>query len=370
MSRPATRPATSSSDGAAPRTSSAASAARDRAAADTSGRARRHDPRFLRRRTSGGSAKLASTGTTVNASSVPGDEREGERQRHGLEDFPFDALQRVERDERREQDRLGEQDRPAHLRDRLDDRFAASERMRSRSCSSMRRRFSMTTTAESTMMPKSIAPMRNQVGRDAAQIEQQEGAEQRERHRPTATTSAERKLPRPRKSTSTSSTSPMPSIMFCAHGVQRAVDEIRAVVIRHQLHAGGQVVRVDLRDLGADALEHLERVLAAAQDHDALTDVVLVGRRRALLADAAEAQLFADLRPSPRSLMRIGRAVAGVHRDARDILEVLHEAEAAHDVHFRAVLDVGAAGVAVAVGERGEDLVQRDAVGLELQRDR
>ena len=30
----------------------------------------------------------------------------------------------------------------------------------------------------------------------------------------------------------------------------------------------------------------------------------------------------------------------------------LHEAEAAHDVHFRPVLDVRAAAVAVAIGER------------------
>ena len=63
-----------------------------------------------------------------------------------------------------------------------------------------------------------------------------------------------------------------------------------------------------------------------------------------------------------------GRAVDGVHGDVLDVGHVADQPQPAHDVKFRAVLDIGAAGVAVAVGQGGEDLLQSEAVGLEFGR--
>ena len=53
-------------------------------------------------------------------------------------------------------------------------------------------------------------------------------------------------------------------------GVQRVVDQIRAVVDRHDPHAGRQAGRVQLVDRFVDAVQHLAGVLAAAHQDDAL----------------------------------------------------------------------------------------------------
>jgi hypothetical protein len=62
------------------------------------------------------------------------------------------------------------------------------------------------------------------------------------------------------------------------------------------------------------------------------------------------------------------RAAARDHGDLGDVVEALDQPETAHDVHLGSVLDVGAAGVAVALREGVEHLRQRQRVGLELQR--
>ena len=49
-----------------------------------------------------------------------------------------------------------------------------------------------------------------------------------------------------------------------ADRVERAVDQFRAVVVRHQPYARRQVVFVDLIRLGLDELEHLQRVRTPA----------------------------------------------------------------------------------------------------------
>ena len=151
--------------------------------------------------------------------------------------------------------------------------------------------------------------------------------------------------------------------------MQGAVDQIGAVVVRDELHARRQIALVDLLHLRAHMLEHFQSVLAFAQDDDSLHDVVLIRLAGHELAHAPEPQLLADDHPA-QIADADGRAVAGVHGDFADVLRVLHQAEAAHDVHLRAMLDVGAAGVAVAIGKRIEDLLERNVVGAQFGRDR
>ena len=89
--------------------------------------------------------------------------------------------------------------------------------------SMMRSRFSATTTAESTMMPKSIAPIEIRFAGMPVRSSSRK-APSSDSGTTEATISAERQLPSPRKSTSTSSTRPMPSPMFL-----RTVSSVRSI---------------------------------------------------------------------------------------------------------------------------------------------
>ena len=86
--------------------------------------------------------------------------------------------------------------------------------------------------------------------------------------------------------------------------VRRERDEVAAVVVRDDLHAGRQeVVRPDELDALVDALQRRRRLAAVAHQHGALDDVVVV-----VVADDAEPRRVADLD---------GRDVAHADRDAR-----------------------------------------------------
>ena len=72
--------------------------------------------------------------------------------------------------------------------------------------------------------------------------------------------------------------------------VDGGLDQAGAVEIGNDLHVLGLEPRVELDDLGLDALQHARRVLAAQQQHDALdgvVDVVLAEDAVALLVGSA-----------------------------------------------------------------------------------
>ena len=100
------------------------------------------------------------------------------------------------------------------------------------------------------------------------------------------------------------------------------------------------------------------------QNHDAFHGVVLIRAAGGEPADAAKAELLANLHGAEIADAH-GRAVARIHGNVADVIKALHEAQAAHDVEFRAVFNVGAAGVLVAIGQRGENLAERHAVGAQ-----
>jgi len=286
-------------------------------------------------------------------------QREAQREGHGSEDPPLHALEREEGHEGGDDDRGGEELRRSHLGRALDDQ--REQRPHSRT--------PLLEQAEDVLDhedgrvhddPEVHRSHRDQVGGDVARVEEDERAQQRQRddqgdhgRGPEVGAAQERDQHHEDEQDALGH--------VLEDGVERAVDEVGAVVVRHDPHAAGQG-RVDLLDLLPHALQHLERVLALAQQDHALDHVVAV-----VLAHQPE--------PDPRAhdhggqvADADGRASLHGHGHVADVPLVADEPEAAHDVHLGAVLDVGAARVAIPRREGVEHLLQRDAVGLQLQR--
>ncbi len=144
--------------------------------------------------------------------------------------------------------------------------------------------------------------------------------------------------------------------------MKSAVDEVRPVVVGDQTDPGGQILTVDVIDLGPDQSEDVQGILALAKQNDALDDVVA-------FVLAHETKTHGRTHGDGSEVPDEDRGAApDLHRDASDVALVAHEAEATHDVHLRPVLDVGAARVLVAVGESLEHVVEGNAKGFEPHR--
>ena len=78
-----------------------------------------------------------------------------------------------------------------------------------------------------------------------------------------------------------STTVTITSRMVMLHAADGTVDQLGAVVDRYDLYACRQAW-LNLLELGLDAVDHVERILAAAHDHDAGDHLSLCrsGRRR------------------------------------------------------------------------------------------
>ena len=142
------------------------------------------------------------------------------------------------------------------------------------------------------------------------------------------------------------------------HGVQRALDEERAIVERLHADALGQDRGVQLLDGLLDAVEHLRGVLAAAHDHDALDRFVAV-----VLAENAGGRRI--VQPHRGDVADVdGRAADRLDEDRADLRRVLHRALAAdHERHAAARHDAAAGAGVVALDGVG-DVAQRQAVAL------
>ena len=208
-------------------------------------------------------------------------------------------------------------------------------------------------------------PHRDQVRRDAGEVEEEERAEKRERD--------DRRhdergagVPDAEEGDEDEEDEADPFRHVPADGRERPLDERRPVVVRDDPDARRKARPVDLVDLLPHLFENGERVLAFPEKDDPLDDVVLVvpGRR---LSDLAETEARAVLH---------GRDVADPDRraaprgdgDLPDVVEVADEPESSDDVHLGAVLDVGAAGVPVSLRESVEDLREGETERLQLRR--
>jgi hypothetical protein len=156
------------------------------------------------------------------------------------------------------------------------------------------------------------------------------------------------------------------------HRTGRDLDEGCAVVIGDELHARLQAaIVVDSLDFGLDARQHVVGVHRAVHHHDGEHHVVIM-----ILARDSEPRHVADF--------DLGD-VLYQHRDAVElgqnhVLDVLgpialgqivvaaavHEAEAANIHRLLTDHDFAAADVDVRVAQGGNDLWNRDAVGIEL----
>jgi hypothetical protein len=136
---------------------------------------------------------------------------------------------------------------------------------------------------------------REQVGRHARVVEAHEGREQRERHHDRH---GERADGRAQEDPHDDADQPDALDHVVRHRRERRVDEARAVVERHDLHAGRQDLLVDPIDDGVDLVEDVLRVLAPAQEDRALDRVDLVGARDRAPARRVVSTTVATLRTS------------------------------------------------------------------------
>ncbi len=206
---------------------------------------------------------------------------------------------------------------------------------------------SVITMAPSTMMPKSMAPSDSRLAEIPLWYIRMK-ATTIANGTVMPTINALRGLPRKRMRTM--STRPMPDEHRALDLVDRCVDQVRAVEIGHDLNVVGLQLRVEFGDLGMHAFQNARRIFVAQQQHGSLDDVVLV-----VLADDAMALLVAEL-----ELAEIAhqdrRAVVLGDDDVAEIVERLHEADAADHVAELAAIEHAAAGIGVVGADRIGDV--------------
>ena len=105
----------------------------------------------------------------------------GQRQGHGTEDAPFDALQGVNGNEGGQEDGLGEEDRPAHLADGLHNRAREGLELVLPFVQDANQVLSDDHGGIHNDAEVNRAHG-DEVGGNAAQVQQQVGAQQRDRH--------------------------------------------------------------------------------------------------------------------------------------------------------------------------------------------
>ena len=169
------------------------------------------------------------------------------------------------------------------------------------------------TTAPSTIMPKSIAPIDSRLAGMCAQSRQM-NEKSSANGIVTATISAVRTLKS--SSPSTTSTRTIPRDQVALDRPRRFLDQIRAIVVRHDLDVGRQHAVVERVGHRLDLLQHQLGLLADAHQDDAFDRV-----RLAHVAELPEAGSVVD-RHRP-DVLHVDRD-AGVRRDhdVADVVEV------------------------------------------------
>ena len=184
---------------------------------------------------------------------------------------------------------------------------------------------------------------RKQVGRDADEGQAKEGGEQRERNgngddrggaqiaekHPQHDRNQKRALDE-----------------VGEHRGQRLADQPGAVVDRHHLDARGQAGVVHLVDRGAHRLEHFGRILAAAHQHHAGHDIVVVVLTGDALPRHRADRYLRDVLDKDRRAASLG------DHHVANVLWACEKAYAADQVLLAALLDIAAAGIGVAALDR------------------
>ena len=122
------------------------------------------------------------------------------------------------------------------------------------------------------------------------------------------------------------------------HGLDGAVDQLRAVILDLNLHAVGQL-GLDLRDAGLHPLRHFAAVLAREHHRRADDRFVTVERGRAG-AEFGPGLYFGHIFDQKRL-----HAGAKFQRQIGDVFRIVHAAHGADGELFRAAVDDAAAGI-------------------------
>ena len=146
---------------------------------------------------------------------------------------------------------------------------SAAARAAARACT-----FSTSTTAPSTRMPKSIAPIEIRLAGSSMHVQADERAEQRERdHRRDDQRAGEAAQEQPHHRHHQQEA--VQQVVL--HRAERVADEERAVVERLDLHAlAAGSCRSARATFCVHAVQHARRVLAAAHEHEALDRLLLL----------------------------------------------------------------------------------------------
>ena len=151
-----------------------------------------------------------------------------------------------------------------------------------------------------------------------------------------------------------------PSARFFSHGLDRGVDQLRAVQHRLDLDMRRQAL-ADVAHLGIHGGGH--RAAVVAEEHERRAHDHFL----AVFAGAAGAQLTAQADRGHVADMD-GRALPRADDDAGDLLLVGDAAVGPHDIGFALVFDVPGAGADVVAFQRFNDVLERQPVGHELHR--
>ena len=272
-------------------------------------------------------------GHDQNGEDGSGDQGESQCQGHRFEDAAFDALEGVERDKGGQEDQLGENDGAAHLRGGLDNGGREGAHPS----------FALFQNAQEVFHhhdggidddAEVNGAHGNQIGRNAAQVQEHERAQQSDRHRQCHDERGA-VVAQAQEQDQHQQHQRNPFNHVCAHGVKGAVGQPDAVIIHLQADTRRQIALVDFIRHLLDAPAHLHRVFAAPHDHDPFGHVILVAGDLPVAAlrasDAAQAHGVADDDAAHVADVN-GRAVAGIDGDPFDVRDVPDQSETAHDV--------------------------------------
>ncbi len=290
--------------------------------------------------------------------------------RHRAEDVAFDAAQREQRDEARDDDAGGKEYRAVDVGRGVEDRepLAVQAGRRKRPDRFLGRFVAVPAQPAEDALDHDDGGIddqaevdrshRKQIGGLAAYDQDADGHEQRERDGHADDHGAAKVA---EKRPLQEEDQPDADDHVVKHGRRRDVDQVLAVVDALDPHAGGQeIARVDPLDLGLHALNGRHALLAAAHQHDALDDIVVV-----VLAGDAEPRLVGDL--DIGDVADDDRHAAGLRQHGvADFVERADQADAANHGDLGPDVDGAAADIDVAVVQRLQHLRQRDAVGDQL----
>ncbi len=279
-------------------------------------------------------------------------------ERHRREYLPFHALEGEDRHKGQNDDELGKQDGPAQLYPGLFDQVDAPAvgmvlrqgiRLGQGQLHHQRLDQHHRTIDDDTEVHRTE---RNEVGGNAACVHQDESEQQGQRddgcHR-------QRRIPVAQEQNEDGDHQYRTDNQVLGDGMYRMFDQVGTVVVRHDLHAGRQLVR-HLVEPFLERLHHLGGVLPLGHLHDALHDIVVVVERHHAGARASADDHIADV------AHQHGLAVFGGDHDTRDVLQTLEQADAAQHQCLIAALQDAAADIAAVRIDRLRHLVDAHAV--------